>query len=73
MWCTRKENESHKLTHGTLNMGDKCYGAKLKKHHVLRIREMVSDGVRWKLIASKFKISEKYIWELKARKTWTHI
>lgn len=72
-YCTPKENESHKYTHGTRGLGELATNNKLTNKCVLKIREMASQKIPHKQIAKKFKISEKYVGEVFNRRKWTHI
>lgn len=69
MWCSAKENNSHKKTHGTHQCGEKHGGSKLTSAEVKEIRR-TPKGVS---ISKKFNISRSQVCSIRKRITWKHI
>ena len=63
-WATRKENIKDKLAHGTQLYGLKVASAKLSYDDVLKIKNLVSLGVRRVEVAKQFNIHEAYVGSL---------
>lgn len=67
----RTEKERVKLKE--LNIGENANGVKLKNKNVLRIKNMLINGVSQKEIASKFGVKDATINDIKNLRTWVHI
>lgn len=77
-WVTKKENESHKIIHGTLTKGSRNGCAKLSEQDVLKIRAELADlkpyqhrGI--KNIAKKYGLNREYVHSIRRRDVWKHI
>jgi hypothetical protein len=53
------------------NHGEKCSYSKLKIADVEEIRQMLQDGVRIAIIATKFNVSRMAIWLIKSGRNWS--
>ena len=53
--------------------GERNGASKLKDSDVVKIKRMLSKGIKGYEIAKKFKISQSTISEIKNNKKWTHI
>lgn len=72
IWATRKENESHKLIHGTRVKGESHGGHKLTKEQVSEIRELyVSKKYTQQEIAKMYSVHQTRISFIVTRKNWT--
>lgn len=69
-WDTPKANRADSVLDGTTNWGERSGSAKLTEHQVRQIRSMDEPG---RIVASLFGISEKYVSDIRARRTWRHI
>lgn len=81
-WCTYKENESHKIIHGTKKYGSKSPVAKLTEKQVIKIREQFKitglhkyGGIvtNVKALAKKYKVTETTIHFIIKGETWAHV
>lgn len=72
-YVTRKENHSHKVSHGTAQRGERNPKAKLTAKDVLFIRKLREKGVLLNDIARMYSISFSHVSGIAYRKTWTHI
>lgn len=73
-WCTRKENESHKITHGTKAQGSRNGQSKLCERAVIAIRTLAKDE-KWSQgkIAKLFQVSQKNVSAIVLGKSWRQI
>lgn len=73
-WCTRKENESHKVAHGTRASGVKNGHAVLCDKSIKAIRILAKDE-KWsrKKISNLFQISQGHVSAIVLRKIWHHL
>jgi hypothetical protein len=69
-WVTRKENLSHRVTHGTMNYGAANGSAKLTADDALVIRRLASTGTRQRVIARKYGVCQQAISNVVRGKTW---
>lgn len=72
-WVTRKENQSHRLIHGTHNLGRRNGSAKLNENQVLEIRNRFHNGETCREIASRFEMNRDHIKRIVANKAWNHV
>lgn len=70
-WCTRKENESHKVIHGTRASGTKNGQSKLCDRAVSAIRKLAKEK-RWKQreIAELFQVGKANVSSIILGKSW---
>lgn len=73
MWATRKENESHKIAHGTLTLGERNGMAVLTADQVREIRCKSADGIKPRFLAREYSITAAHVGAIKRRKAWQHI
>ena len=74
-WCSYSYNAKHASRiglHKTIR-GEKNGASKLKDVDVIKIKELLSKGVKGCEIAKAFNISQSTISEIKNNKKWTHI
>lgn len=72
IWCSPKENSSHKVTHKTLMMGNKHWNAKLSEKEVIEIRYLSKTKTQSD-ISQIYNISRRTISDIIKKKTWRHI
>lgn len=53
--------------------GERNVKAKLTKEKILKIREMVSNGIAYSEIAKQFMVSDSLIGSIVSRKSWKHV
>lgn len=72
-WCTRKENESHKVIHGTKAKGVTNGQAKLCDRSIEAIKKLVKEE-KWtqKKVATLFRVSQQNISAILQGKSWHH-
>lgn len=72
VWCTHKENESHKIIHGTLLRGERCGNSILTEKQVLEIRGLFKHRKHGDTISTaiRFGCSEATIKDVGTRKSW---
>lgn len=74
-WCSYSYNAKHAFKVG-LNeavRGERNGSSKLKDSDVIKIKKLLSEGVKSYKIAEMFNISQSTISEIKNNKKWTHI
>jgi len=72
-WVTRSENIKHSFRYGRNNQkGSKNGYAKLEEKDVLKIREF-GKGVKQRILAEMFSVTQCHISDIINRKIWTHI
>lgn len=70
-WCTRKENESHKVIHGTRAEGDRNGQSKLCARAVTAIRTLrEKHGWKQKQIAELFQVGQGNVSAILLGKSW---
>lgn len=69
-WATREENFSDKAAHGTLNIGEANYAAKLTESDVRAIRASTDSQ---QTIARRYGIEQTNVSAIKRRKSWRHV
>jgi len=72
-WATKKENESHKIRHGTHNKGSRHNMAKLTEDDVLKIKELCGLGKIQSIVAKQFDVSQATIGMIMSGRTWKHV
>lgn len=72
-WETKSDNCLRRTEHGTQQHGSKSKKAKLTEDQVRDIRKSLLEGETQINIASRFKVSQAIISEIKRRVTWKHI
>lgn len=74
-WVTKRENEFHKIAHGTSIRGERCHNAKLTEDEVRDIRYLLSDdpprGMGSEL-ARKYGVNKCTISAIKKGRLWAH-
>ncbi len=73
IWCTRKENHSHKRIHGTQQHGEANGNARFKEKDILKMRRLFNKNISQSEIARLFKTRQSYIWAVVNKKIWKHI
>jgi len=53
--------------------GENCHFSKLKLKDIIKIKELLKRGIRTMEIASKFGLSQRYIYDIKNGEAWKHI
>ena len=73
-WVTPKENNAHKIKHGTLACGDKLPHTKLSESMVRKIRHMHKGGkCSQARLASQFGVAQPTISNIVRLKIWRHV
>lgn len=73
-WVTSKENESHKVSHGTKAEGSRCGAAKLNETVVLIIRSAYRVGLATQVeLAKAFGVSQTKISNAVNYRTWRNV
>jgi hypothetical protein len=87
-WVTHAENQRHAIDTGLKPInpdaayrqpkkgrprGERVSTAKLTKEDVLRIRELLTQGISQRKIAKMFKVCQATIKDINMEKTWQHI
>ena len=87
-WATHKENESHKILHGTLPTGlrngkytkqestprgDNHRNSKLTSERVRKIKALLQNKIIHRIIAKKYKVSRATISYISRGERWAHI
>lgn len=70
-WCTPKENNSHKVIHGTAGFGEKNSWAKLTTPQARSILKYKVHSI--KKLAKRYKIKEATVRAIWNRTRWNHI
>ncbi len=70
-YCTNKENQADRKTHGTHNFGERNPMAKLKSSDVESIREKIGCGENLHEIAAVFGVSWAAISDIAKGRRWT--
>lgn len=69
-YVTPKVNTHHSVKAGTHPLGSRVCGAKLKEHHIPKIRMFLSNGHSCTDVARRFGVSRQAISEIKHGKSW---
>lgn len=69
-WATAKENHADKIKHGTYRYGENHPASKLTEKDVRLIIEDARSAI---VIAKNYNISERHVFYIKQRKTWSHL
>jgi len=72
-WCTQFENCKHAYETGLTPKGEKNYNAKLKEADVLRIKELIAEGISQRKIAPMFNVSPSLIRSINLENHWKHL
>lgn len=74
-WCTSFENITHAIETGLINIaGENHYKSKLTNEQVLKIRELSSQGMSSRKIATEIGgISQSCVMNIIKKLTWKHI
>lgn len=72
-WASRKENESHKIEHGTKPVGSKVGSSKLTESDVLAIRMLSEKGYSERRLSLMFGVVQQTINSVLNKETWKHI
>lgn len=72
-WMTHRENESHKIIHGTINRGHRNGQARLTREQVISIRTRRSAGETFAAIGEDFGIAESQIWQIVKGQSWANV
>jgi HNH endonuclease len=70
---TREENMLDMINKGRSPKGSKHGNAILKESDIADIRNLISKGFSMDEIAVKFNVSATAIYDIKAKRTWSHI
>lgn len=71
-YVTPKENNRHKVAHGTQPVGEKIWCSKLKPDEVIAIRAQY-PSLSYAKLAKKYNVSTGSIVQVVKRKSWKHI
>ena len=75
-WCTNRENALHALNMGlrdNIKKGCDVYNSRFNVQDVLRIRELLSNGIKHSDIANEYNISKSAITAINTRRTYKNI
>jgi hypothetical protein len=72
-WGSALEQVADKKAHGTHLQGETAFLAKLKEGEVLKIRGLLSSGMRGTEVAKLYNVHTATISMIKLGKTWKHI
>jgi hypothetical protein len=65
-WGTKKQNQADSIKHGTWAHGERCGRSKLTNKQV----EEIKKGGNAPLIARRFKVSVRTVYDIRQGKTW---
>lgn len=71
-WGTRQENVSDAIRHGTFKRGSESTSAKLTRHDVLFMRDMLSMGFTQKECSKVFNVSQSSVSRVNIGKTYEY-
>lgn len=71
IWATRRENENHKIAHGTRLTGERVWNSVLSREDVTSIRRDWLSGSTVKDLAHKYDISRSHAWAVANATRWT--
>jgi hypothetical protein len=74
-WSTPSENIIHANKTGlqTHPKGEDHHSARLTEKEVIKIKEMLRDGVRGKDIVKQFSITKQMVYYIKNGRSWQHV
>ena len=84
-WATGVENETDKRSHGTAAIGERHWSkaqpekrSRGERHGLAKltaddVRKIRADQRKQRDIAADFGVTQRVIWSVKARKTWSHV
>lgn len=72
-WVSPKENESHKVEHGTKLIGSARPQSKLDEDDVREIRKRLQMGERGRALATEYGVTETAISYIRTGKTWGYV
>ena len=72
IYATSRENNSHKVGHGTQPVGSKMWNAKLNEQDVISIRAK-SPQISYAKLAAEYGVHLMTIAQVITRKTWKHL
>ena len=73
-WVTNSENKKHAYKLGLISAkGSKNCKSKLSEKDIPVIRAMIFNGFPTKQISDKFKVSYTSIYNIRDKKTWSHV
>jgi hypothetical protein len=72
-WVTAKENQRHRVEHGTSNQGERNPAAKLTAVEVLSIRDLIAKGMANKDIAAVFGVSTSLVSQIRTGRAWSSV
>lgn len=70
-WVTSKENNAHKVLHGTVANGEKSGKSKLTVEQVQEIRRQYDGGILPRIIGERFGITDRHAADLGRRVSWS--
>lgn len=72
-WCTSSENSRHAVAIGLSKIGSEKTLAKLTEADVVEIQNMMAQGERDHIIATKYGVTSGVISAIRLGKTWKHV
>lgn len=72
-WATKRENQSHRVQHGTHNRGARAYQAILTEDGVREIRRRRQAGEILVGMGKQYGVSDAAIWRAAVGKSWRHL
>lgn len=72
-WCTQSENAKHSFRIGTQdNKGQNHPQALFTNEQIIKINQLIKDGVKGRVIADLFGVHESTISKIKMKKHWNY-
>ena len=68
--ATSSENKADALRHGTLRVGERAPGAKLRAEQV---REILQSNEKGSVLARRFGVTDSAIWLIRRSENWVHL
>lgn len=72
-WVTCRENNAHKLKHGTQYRGEDHPNSKYTAQHVRQIKKLYQRGHSRKEICEQLGLPVTFVKDVRSGKTWRHI
>lgn len=72
-WATAHDNQADVTRHGNRTRGSMVFGARLQEDDIPKIRERISNGERYPIIAADYSVSTSTISLIKLRRIWDHV
>ncbi|MGW1547460.1 HNH endonuclease [Streptomyces sp. NPDC002346] len=72
-WVTAKENQQHRVEHGTSNQGEQNPAARLTAADVRSIRARVAKGEMNRDIAAAFGVSTSLVSQIRTGRAWASV